>query len=281
MIKTKFNEEESSNGINEFVFVNDCNKLKIAHKNRDLTATKLKQSLNKYEKLKITTLNANSITKNAEYVNILSLESDILYLTELMSPTMEVITEVVASLDKKIYFFAAKKKKKYGRFSGGSAFVINKDIESKCTEINERIQATIMNELVVIGVYLAFNDQSEQMRDQFDADMLALEQYITTWRSKMKEVVIIGDFNTDFTRRYHYFNSLTRMMRNTHLIAADLVYPQLCDFTYFKKVRNPKESYVTSWIDHILTHDSLRNINSVSILSSLNNIGYHYAVTIE
>ena len=91
-------------------------------------------------------------------------------------------------------------KRARGRPKGGTAWIISKEfVQAKVTFVNERISYAQIENLVVIGVYMCFNDGKNETHLEYESD---LQEIISIYNQKTanKEVIIFGDFNSDIRR---------------------------------------------------------------------------------
>ena len=85
-------------------------------------------------------------------------------------------------------------------------------------------------------------------------------------------ILIVGDFNVDFSRHGHSVQLLQNFMRDNFLVVADLRFQGEINFTYERD-----DGCVHSWIDHIMCSEScLNSITNVSRLDLAVNLSDHY-----
>ena len=230
--------------------------------------------------LKIYFLNTRGIENNIDYINQIAFASDILFINETWHKNIAEIDTALYLMGKKIFECSGQKlKNKRGRFPGGYAFIINKDINAVFTKLNERIGLIKINKLAIIGVYLPyFGGIDAQKRDsnafEYESCLAILKQITHDQRLLGMELIILGDFNTDFTRTNKQSIQLAAFMRDTKMIAADLAHPQVIDYTFVCKRTNKINNLTTqhySWIDHLLTENLMLNVKDVHIESTKNS----------
>ena len=93
-----------------------------------------------------------------------------------------------------------------------------------------------------------------------------------------KEIIVCGDFNTDFSKDNVFTTMLIEAINTTQLIPADLVLHQTAQYTFMRKY---KKRIITSWIDHVLV-SSIENVNYLNIMQQLNtNTSDHIPISIQ
>ncbi|RMZ94723.1 RNA-directed DNA polymerase from mobile element jockey-like, partial [Brachionus plicatilis] len=134
-----------------------------------------------------------------------------------------------------------------GRPFGGIGWLINKSLlkNYEVVFINERISYIELLNVIIIGVYLTSNNSSQSSLNEHIYDIATLENLILNSDSKDKELLIIGDFNSDPIRSKKFDLQLIDLMVDQNLEALDLKFKQNVDYT-FHNVKN------RSLIDHVI-----------------------------
>ncbi|RNA07486.1 hypothetical protein BpHYR1_013432 [Brachionus plicatilis] len=145
--------------------------------------------------------------------------------------------QYLKSLSKKqehIFDLQWKNKVKEGRRYGGIGWLIKNGLnlvhEVKFT--NERISHLELENIIVIGVYLTSNDSSQKSLNEHIYDLVTLENLILSLSNGEKEILIIGDFNSDPLRSKKFDRQLFELMIDQDLEVLDLKFNQSVDFTY-------------------------------------------------
>ncbi len=176
-----------------------------------------------------------------------------------------------------------KIKKKKGRLSNGSGFILNDDIGCEYVIYTKRISYILINRLIIIGCYLPYlGGISAEIRQsnnhEFTKTLSDLDVLIDSLLDGTVEIIIVGDFNTDFIKMRERADELTDLLAKHSLTSADINHVQHVDYTYFKFVENRFQS---SWLDHAFLNDLMAKLNECSINTSINNMGDHNAITLN
>ena len=91
-----------------------------------------------------------------------------------------------------------------------------------------------------------------------------------------RKIYIMGDMNTDIAKTNHNTFSLLRFLKKNNLTMLDVKQTQTTDFTYRKIINN---KCITSWIDHVITDQSMDDEITCRILESDLNLGDHQAIS--
>ena len=90
-------------------------------------------------------------------------------------------------------------------------------------------------------------------------------------------IVIVGDFNVDFSRDSAFVHLLSSFMSSLGLIACDLAFHRCIQFTYERD-----DGAVRSWIDHILCSTSHSHlITHVCLVSSGVTLSDHLPISFD
>ncbi|CAF0908600.1 unnamed protein product [Brachionus calyciflorus] len=182
---------------------------------------------------------------------------------------MELFISFVSKLDNK-NFRKAKKDKSTGRPSGGLAFIIDKNIESKYIDLSDRINILIINKLAIINVYLTYYDGSIENKFDFSSEITQLNETLDDLKRQDFEIIVLGDFNADPIKTNHNSNEFLNFICKNELCMVDTASSQYVDYTF----KNLKRG-ISSWIDHILVEKSNQKIGKCHILVSAENKSDH------
>ena len=106
--------------------------------------------------------------------------------------------------------------------------------------------------------------------------METIEALFKKYKTIGHEVLVVEDFNTDFTKNNSYLKAMVKMMKTTQLKPADLYFSQTSDHTYFKQVENVTHK---SWIDHVLYSSGAKIVCCKITPDTLNKGDHHPIVT--
>jgi exonuclease III len=97
----------------------------------------------------------------------------------------------------------ASKFAKKGRGSNGMAFLYNNDISltKPVVYYRNRIAVMELGLLVIIGVYMVFDDGKLDTLDELISDLTLIKQLVLDFNHQNKKTIITGDFNIDFSRQ--------------------------------------------------------------------------------
>lgn len=103
-----------------------------------------------------------------------------------------------------------------GRPFGGIGWIIKPEIEKYCKVnfISERITTLKINDLVIIGTYLTANDSSNTSFFEHQQNLSELICLTNELKKDFKQIVIIGDFNSDFNRKKSLIFSFKKNVKN-------------------------------------------------------------------
>jgi nickel-dependent lactate racemase len=105
-----------------------------------------------------------------------------------------------------------------------------------------------------------------------------LDVLIDSLQDGKVEIIIVGDFNTDFIKMHERADDLSDLLAKYSLTSADINQVQHFDYTYFKFIENRFQS---SWLDHAFLNDLIAKVNDCSINTSINNMGDHNAFSLN
>lgn len=260
-------------------FVNNSNHLYITNNSLTRTSPQSTTINDTYVvNLKIGSINTNGYLNNIDYINTLSMYTDILFLCETWHSKQSDLDNSLSLLNKKIFAKTGLKTSTKGRFPGGIAFIVNSELNTSCRFVTRRIVTLKINKLLLIGVYLTYCDGSESNELDFQNEVDLLKDLTLNHVRQGYDIVVLGDFNTDFTRSDKHREALLRYMHEFKLAPADIYKAQTSDFTFYKKCGDKLN---TSWIDHILVNSSMTGVNDCKISTSLLNMSDHNALLMD
>lgn len=224
----------------------------------------------------------------------LSYNTNILYFCEGFHESENTIHENVILINKQVHTdpanknlnhgpaFITRNKKKHGRPSNGSGFIVDKSLNVEYTIYNSRISYLQVNSLIIIGCYFPFyggvtNEDKLRNEHEYTKTLSELNVLIGAIRDENVEIVVLGDFNTDFSKNYDRRDQLAEFSAQYSFTCADICLTQSIDYTYFKIV---EQELVTSWIDHVFVEELMINLQDCRIESSVNNLGDHNAIVL-
>ncbi|CAF0788817.1 unnamed protein product [Brachionus calyciflorus] len=188
--------------------------------------------------LKISSINSAGLENNYEYINSLIREHAIVCIQETWAETYMKIKNSIFISEKNVYSKNATRSSHLGRPSGGLAFIIDQNLNTKCSFLNDRIGILKINKLVVYNV------------------------------------VVLGDFNTDLSRKGKRTNDFNNFLNKNNFKLADLEQKQIIDFTFQRADQR-------SWIDHVLCEKNNINVRNVLVKLSPINLSDHNSLSLE
>ena len=117
---------------------------------------------------------------------------------------------------------------------------------------NKRLSYLKINKLIIIGCYFPYQSgQPPELRadneNEYYQTIANLNILLESLEDDVHELIVLGDFNTDFNKHISRSSDLLDMCVNHSLTSADINKTQIVDYTYFKVVEN---GIHLSWIDH-------------------------------
>lgn len=184
--------------------------------------------------------------------------------------------------DKKLVCNKAKRASKNGRASGGVAFIIGNKLNYDAKFYSERIATLCISNLVIINVHLTHYDGTYQNKVDFVTQLAQVQTLIEEHQQASRDVLILGDFNTDPIKLNHNTTELKKFLNKNMMILRDLYEPQSIDYTYKSKCHNRHATAVQSWIDHLMCHKALNDrVYNVQILTSTRNKSDHNCIAFK
>ncbi|CAF0820346.1 unnamed protein product [Brachionus calyciflorus] len=224
--------------------------------------------------IKIASINTAGLENNFEYINALVRENSIVCIQETWAETNLKIKNCIYTTGKNIYSKNAIRISSVGRPSGGIAFIVDQNFETKCSFLNDRIGILKLNRLVIFNLYLICNNSSSENNLIFQSDLELIRESIKSFRSKGFEILVLGDFNTDINKNNKRTKSFLDFVKNENFNIIDIETDQGVNFTY-------QRGGSTSWIDHVLCEKRSQNVKDVFIQSSAINQSDHNAISFK
>ncbi|CAF0951735.1 unnamed protein product [Brachionus calyciflorus] len=226
--------------------------------------------------LTIASINIGGLNKNIAYLNQLVMQNSVVCVQETWAECKNDLDNSIYITGKKIIYKHAIRRSKVGRASGGLAF-IDENLVFKQKFYSDRIGELTIGNLTILNIYLTFNDGSARSKEEFQNDLIFLQEILKRNANK-RNTIIIGDFNADPIKNNFHSEELNKFLFSNNLILNDVYSPQQVDFTFYSKHKNGKE--IKSWIDHCATEVNNDSISNVKILKSKNNLGDHNAISL-
>jgi hypothetical protein len=144
---------------------------------------------------------------------------------------------------------------------------------------SERIGVLKIGKSAIIQVYLPFNDRSELCCENFNRELIVLETAYKCLCFSHPDLVIVGDFNCDFSHKSENCTNLVKKLRELDFgPPLDLVFEQQFEYTYWK-IRTDK--IIVSWPDHVFSKLGIEKLPSVELLPINNNFGDHRGIGLQ
>ena len=169
----------------------------------------------------------------------------------------------------------ATRKHSCGRASGGTILLTRKGHDTRVDRINERISLIRLQDVVIIVVYMIYENGSKENILEYDYDLVRIGILLENAVSNNKRVIIAGDFNTDTTTRPTKPNHIrtnrlfTKFLEKYKLTLADALCVQRTYFTY--EMANSSEAS-KSRLDHVLLNNNFKGEIQVNIIPKFDTI---------
>lgn len=225
--------------------------------------------------IKICSINISGAKNNRTLLNEKIESNDIVVVQESWHKNYSTLKKCVHSKSKQILHKTAYKTSSKGRYKGGLIFIVDEKLNCEHSFVGDNIGILILNKLVVINVYMPYYDGNQTPNySKYVETLSSLNDLINKYKNQNKEIIICGDFNTDFARNYSYGEMLKNFCKQHELVPVDIIHNQVAQYTYFKKFRNLT---IKTWIDHILVNKSnAANVKYIKILNQSDiNVGDH------
>src|SRR5215469_10441436 len=217
--------------------------------------------------VKICTYNCNSFRNNIQIIRELLNNHDILLLQELMllSEDVHLVKNLSGDYDSVVFI----KDRVYegileGRPNKGVAILWHKKFSNGIKPVlhNDCIIGIIVenadNSILILNIHFPFYDKSNNSISDFVYSLSTVKSIIDD--VGIHTHIIMGDFNSDIDNS-PFGDILTKFMKKNNLSCVDKLLPRE-SFTYLSPGHNS-----TSWIDHVLCSDNIRDkFSDISIL---------------
>ena len=200
---------------------------------------------------------------------------NIVCIQETWHKSLKEINNTILLPDKKIFHSTATKTAKKGRYSGGLIFIVENNLKSSGYFPSDRIGVLSVGKNSIIQVYLPFYDGKDNTVTEYSKQLDIISKTIRFIENNNKKVIIVGDFNCDFSNNAY---NLIKTMNRHKLVPLDIIFKQNYDFTYWKILST---KVVVSWPDHVFGNSNNQCIKTVKLLSNDNNFGDHRAIAVE
>lgn len=263
---------------------------KSANKNLNInTIFNMNNRLNSNAELtiKLCSLNTHGFSSNRIFISELVKAYDIVAIQEHMCANEKKLNRLLVEKSTQIFYTPAKRDGKRGRFSGGLVFLVKDDLYCEHEPINKNISILKINKLSIFNIYLPhFVDNNSSNTQEYDILVGTITNLVEKHQQLGKEVIIFGDFNTDFTRHPTYGKILCNMVNSLNMLPADIYKQSSASYTFTKKY---KQSTITSWIDHVFVNsNNLPNVSSLNIMTKADSnvsdhipISFHYKLSVN
>ena len=169
--------------------------------------------------------------------------------------------------------------------SGGIAFIYNEEIKANCEFYRNRIAVLQMEKIVIIGVYMTYNNSTQKNQDDYNSDLQLIQEMTENFKKYKKNVIICGDFNTDMSRLDAFTYSLNYLLVYLKYSVADLLWHQddSINYTFFSKItkNGAQTKTIKSWIDHFLIQQNMQFAIDCKITPMPNNTGDHHPIKLR
>ena len=123
--------------------------------------------------------------------------------------------------------FLLKSKKRKGRLSNGSGFIVDDILVCEYVTHNKRLSYLKINKLIIIGCYFPYQGgQTPELRadneNEYYQTIADLNILLESLEDGVHELIVLGDFNTDFNKHISRCSDLLDMCVNHSLTSADI-----------------------------------------------------------
>ena len=170
-----------------------------------------------------------------------------------------------------------------GRPSGGLGLLYHKKIQNIVNHItvpnSHRVHAISVDitgfKVVFVNVYFPNDPRTVNFNDEELIKTIQDINFIFNECDRDDKVILLGDFNTDFSRNSGFVNKVKSFMQENDLVTVWEKFP--VDFTYCQTAtRNFQVQHSLSTIDHFLINDELLdNCLDANVLHFAENISNH------
>ena len=229
--------------------------------------------------INILTMNVHGFGNNKICINERSYISDVVVIQETMCPNQKAVLKHIENKKLQVFHVPGRRLGSKGRYSGGLAFLVNPKINCEFESITSNIAILNINKVAILNIYMPYyKSELSDNSNEYELTIKIIEGLIIKLKHKQKEIILCGDFNTDFIKHSSYSKSLIEMANRTDICPIDVMQPQTTDYTYMKKYRS---EIITSWIDHVFILKSCTHrMKYIKILANLNNnVSDHLPIT--
>lgn len=237
-------------------------------------------------------LNTRGASQNRDYIRSIINDYDIIFLNETWCNNINILKDTL-SLDEntfKMYHNSEREDDKIeenrieygpGHCPGGVAFIINKikmglkNIKYSYTKIDHRIILLIINnKTAIIGTYLPSNNNNYENKLEMYEELEELNLIMHDLNTK--DIIIIGDQNSDLERKNNFDNIFINFAKRHKLKNAINDYKQTLNHTYFGCNNESK-------IDNVMIRENSNILQRATIIKTdpKNNFSDHYPIKIE
>jgi hypothetical protein len=227
---------------------------------------------NGYLDFKICSLNLAGAKNNTPLLNEQIDLCDVVAYQEGWNKNLSIIKSCFGKKNVQIFQRPATRISDKGRYSGGIGFIVNQEIKCEHEFINDNIAILLINKLMILNVYLPYYDGKNTLNyANYEISIKIISSLLEKYDKLGFEIILVGDFNTDFSKNIEYSKLLLQMCKSQNMRSADIDNEQTVQYTYYKKFKNV---IIKTWIDHmfVMTKHS-QNIKYMKILdrSEINN----------
>jgi len=227
---------------------------------------------NGYLDFKICSLNLAGAKNNTPLLNEQIDLCDVVAYQEGWNKNLSIIKSCFGKKNVQIFQRPATRISDKGRYSGGIGFIVNQEIKCEHEFINDNIAILLINKLMILNVYLPYYDGKNTLNyANYEISIKIISSLLEKYDKLGFEIILVGDFNTDFSKNIEYSKLLLQMCKSQKMRSADIDNEQTVQYTYYKKFKNVT---IKTWIDHmfVMTKHS-QNIKYMKILdrSEINN----------
>lgn len=232
--------------------------------------------------MKIASLNCLNFKTNRFYIDKLLAMSNIVFLSEhwLNSEESNLLSERYINFN---IFFQSDMDirnidKNRGRPFGGKCWLVEKRLEVISCDFDNQNYSIIKirfgnQNLVLIGVWVQFDDGSKERLLNFKSTISAFESLIEDCDSDM--IMFLGDWNCDVNRSKRFDKLFKKFINENNLVSCDSLFSNSVNFTY-------KKNDYSSIIDYILIKQSdFEKIHDFKIIQDFENLSDHNPIWCE
>ena len=187
--------------------------------------------------LSIISINAHGFGNNKICLNEQSYNYDITVVQETMCPSQRALMKHIENKQLQVFQVPGRRIGKKGRYSGGLAFLVNPKLNCEFEVINNNIALIIINALVVINVYMPyFKCEISDNTTEYELNVEIIYGLICKYKKENKEIIICGDFNTDFCKHKTYSKLLLKMTGAAELVQLTFLTNKILNLLILKNI---------------------------------------------